>query len=107
MVILQRIYRNFLTVILPCFGLQYSTVGELWVMVISQYMPVCYKFCYFCIHINPHQFKNNVWASKIPSPRLPHSFRQPVNIQKSYNKHTAQLFCILLLSCLLALRVVQ
>ena len=41
MVILQRIYHNSLNSILQSFGLQYMTVGELWVMVILQYMPVC------------------------------------------------------------------
>jgi len=70
------------------FGLQYMTVRELWVRVILQYIPVCYKICYYCIHINPHQFKAKVCrAFQIPS--LPHSSRQPVNIQKSYNKRTA------------------
>ena len=44
MVILQRIYRNSFNRMLPYFGLQYSTVGELRVMVIlhSLTFPVFY-----------------------------------------------------------------
>ena len=79
----------YLTVYYRILDNSTSTVGELWVRVILRYMPVCYKICYFCICINPHQSKNKVCrASQIPSPRLPHSSRQSVNIQKSYNKHT-------------------
>ena len=53
---------------------------------------------YSYFRINPHQFQN--------SPSLPHSSQQPVNIQKSYNKHTA-LLVFLLMSCLLVLRADQ
>ena len=65
MVILQRIYHNLLNGILQSFGLQYMTVGELWVMVILQYMPVCYKICYFCICILTN-LKNKVISSTQP-----------------------------------------
>ena len=72
-------------------------------MVILQYMPVCYKFCYFCIRINSHQFKI-CRASQIPRPRLQHSPQQPINIQKSHSLTFLVFYHCLAFQCLEQIR---